>query len=52
MGFKMRLIFFFISHSKHLLGTQKNRISETTHLRTQNKCEDSLYKTDCVWVLL
>ena len=43
---------FRISHSKHFLGTQKIRPSETTPLSTQNTFEDSLHKTECEWVSL
>ena len=29
---------FFISHLKHVVGTQKNRLNETVLLSTQNPC--------------
>ena len=31
-------IIFFISHPKHVVGTQKNRLNETVLLSTQNTC--------------
>ena len=31
-------IIFFISHPKHFVGTQKNRLNETVLLTTQNTC--------------
>ena len=31
-------IIFFISHPKHVVGTQKNRLNETVLLSIQNTC--------------
>ena len=31
-------IIYFISHLKHVVGTQKNRLNETVLLSTQNTC--------------